>query len=42
MDTRNLDWSAEILWYRTGYAKGKILSLLNVLPKAGCIADLCH
>ena len=23
--TRNPDWSTEILWYETGYVKGKIL-----------------
>jgi hypothetical protein len=26
MVTRNPNWSTEILWYGTGYAKGKILS----------------
>jgi hypothetical protein len=26
MVTRNSNWSTEILWYKTGYAKGKMLS----------------
>jgi hypothetical protein len=26
MVTRNPNWSIEILWYGTGYAKGKMLS----------------
>jgi hypothetical protein len=29
MVTRNPNWSTEILWYRTGYVKGKILSPLK-------------
>jgi len=29
MITKNPDWSTEILWYGTGYAKGKILSTLK-------------
>jgi hypothetical protein len=29
MVTRNHNWSTEILWYETGYAKGKILSPLK-------------
>ena len=29
MVSRNLNWSTEILWYRTGYVKGKILSPLK-------------
>jgi hypothetical protein len=29
MVTRNPNWSTEILWYGTGYAKGKILSPLK-------------
>jgi hypothetical protein len=29
MITRNPNWSTEILWYETGYIKGKILSLLE-------------
>jgi hypothetical protein len=29
MITRNPNWSTEILWYGTGYAKGKILSPLK-------------
>jgi len=37
MVTRNPDWSAEILWYGTGYAKGRYYHPLNVLPEAGCI-----
>jgi len=39
MVTRNPNWSIEILWYGTGYVKGKILHPLNVLPEADCIAD---
>jgi hypothetical protein len=39
MVTRNPNWSTEILWFGTGYVKGKILSPLNVLPKTGCIAN---
>jgi len=39
MVTTNPNWSSEILWYGTGYVKGKILSPLNVLPEADCIAD---
>jgi len=31
MVTRNSNWSTEILWYETGYAKEKILSLLKRL-----------
>jgi hypothetical protein len=27
MVTRNPNWLAEILWYGTGYGKGKILSV---------------
>ena len=29
MVTRNPNWSTEILWFGTGYVKGKILSLLK-------------
>jgi len=29
MVTRNPNWSTEILWYETDYAKGKILSPLK-------------
>jgi len=29
MVTRNLNWSIEILWFGTGYVKGKILSPLK-------------
>jgi hypothetical protein len=29
MVTRNPNWSTEILWYETGYVKGKILSPLK-------------
>jgi hypothetical protein len=29
MVTRNSNWSTEILWYETSYAKGKILSPLK-------------
>ena len=29
MVTRNPDWSIKILWFETGYVKGKILSLLK-------------
>jgi len=29
MVTRNPNWSTEILWYKTGYAKRKILSPLK-------------
>jgi len=29
MVTRNPNWSTEILWYETGYVKGKILSSLK-------------
>jgi hypothetical protein len=29
MVTRNPNWSTEILWYGTGYVKGKILSPLK-------------
>jgi hypothetical protein len=29
MFTRNPNWSTEILWYGTGYVKGKILSPLK-------------
>ena len=38
MIIKNLNWSTEILWYETGYVKEKILSPLNVLPEADCIA----
>jgi hypothetical protein len=38
MVTRNPNWSTEILWYGTGYAKRKILSPLKRLPQAGYIA----
>jgi hypothetical protein len=38
MVTRNPNWSTEILWYETGYAKGKILSPLKrpTLDKLYC------
>ena len=39
MVTRNPNWSTEILWFGTGYVKGKIDHPLNVLPEAGCIAS---
>ena len=29
MVTRNTNWSIEILWFRTGYIKGNILSPLK-------------
>jgi hypothetical protein len=29
MVTQNPNWSIEILWYETGYAKGKILLTLK-------------
>ena len=29
MITRNPNWSTEILWYKTDYAKEKMLSLLK-------------
>jgi len=32
MVTRNPNWSIEILWYETGYTKGKILSPLTRPP----------
>ena len=31
MVTRNPDWSAKILWYETGYAKGRYYHPLNIL-----------
>ena len=37
MITRNPNWSIEILWYETGYAKKKTLSPLSVLPEVTCI-----
>jgi hypothetical protein len=39
MVTWNPDWSAEILWYGTGYSKKKYDHLLNVLPETGYIAN---
>ena len=38
MVTNNPNGSTEILWSGTNYAKGKMLSPLKRLPKAGCIA----
>jgi len=38
MVTRNPNWSTEILWFGTGYVKGKILSPLKRSAEADCIA----
>jgi hypothetical protein len=37
MVTRNPNWSTEILWYETGYTKGKMLSPPKRPSEAGYI-----
>ena len=39
MVTRNPNWLTKILWFGTGYAKGRCYHPLSVPPEAGCIAD---